>query len=193
MAAFTAFAHRHRPRLALAIHALFVEAHASALDTHVGDRQVMNGSGGVGHGGGSSRRRYARAVPRRKAADRAGPRRPRAHNGLARLSLPLAADSVRTPADPAEELLVWEQHFLDELSSYIGFSPENAESLRHAGPYVQPKFKGIVDRFYEAIFAHPRVAAVLTGGQPQIERQKALLTDWMAGLFSGVYDAEYIR
>ena len=88
---------------------------------------------------------------------------------------------------------VWEQHFLDELSSYIGFSAEHAACLKRAGPHVQPKFNAIVDRFYEAIFASPRVSAVFTGGHAQVERQKALLTTWMTGLFGGVYDADYIR
>ena len=88
---------------------------------------------------------------------------------------------------------MWEQHFLDELSGYIGFSAEHAASLKRVGPTVQPKFKAIVDRFYEAIFAHPRVAAVFTGGPAQVERQKTLLTNWMTGLFGGVYDADYIR
>jgi signal transduction histidine kinase len=88
---------------------------------------------------------------------------------------------------------VWEQQFLDELSKYVGFRQEHAESLRRTGPHVTSSFKGIVDRFYDAIFANPRAAAVLTGGVAQIERQKALLTDWLAGLFGGAYDVEYLR
>jgi signal transduction histidine kinase len=88
---------------------------------------------------------------------------------------------------------VWEQQFLDELKRYVDFGAEHAESLRLTGPYVEPSFKGIVDRFYEAIFANPRVSAVFTGGAAQIERQKTLLTHWLAGLFGGVYDLEYLR
>lgn len=88
---------------------------------------------------------------------------------------------------------MWEQQFLDELSAYIGFTAEHAASLRSVGPHVRPKFRSIVDRFYQAIFENPRVAAVFKGGAAQVERQKALLTDWLGGLFSGVYDAEYLR
>jgi two-component system sensor histidine kinase HydH len=88
---------------------------------------------------------------------------------------------------------VWEQQFLDELIKYVGFGSAHAESLRLTGPYVEPSFKGIVDRFYEAIFDNPRVSAVFTGGPEQIERQKALLTHWLSGLFGGVYDVEYLR
>lgn len=88
---------------------------------------------------------------------------------------------------------MWEQQFLDELSRYVGFGSEHAQSLRLTGPHVAPSFKGIVDRFYDAIFDNPRVSAVITGGEPQIVRQKALLTHWLEGLFGGVYDVEYLR
>jgi two-component system, NtrC family, sensor histidine kinase HydH len=88
---------------------------------------------------------------------------------------------------------VWEQQFLDELCAYTGFGAEHAQSLRAIAPYVQPRFDLIVDRFYDAIFKNPRVAAVFTGGHAQVERQKALLRDWLAGLVGGVYDAEYLR
>jgi two-component system, NtrC family, sensor histidine kinase HydH len=88
---------------------------------------------------------------------------------------------------------VWEQQFLDELCAYTGFKAEHAASLHSIAPLVQPKFDLIVDRFYDAIFKNPRVAAVFTGGAAQVERQKALLRDWLAGLVGGVYDAEYLR
>lgn len=88
---------------------------------------------------------------------------------------------------------MWEQQFLNELSTYMGFTAEHASCLKRAAPYVEPRFRSIVDRFYEAIFENPRVSAVFTGGEAQIERQKALLTHWMSGLFGGVYDLEYLN
>jgi signal transduction histidine kinase len=93
----------------------------------------------------------------------------------------------------AKEQPVKEQQFLDELCAYIGFNAEHAASLRSIAPYVQPKFGPIVERFYDAIFENPRAAAVLTGGVAQVDRQKALLRDWLAGLVGGVYDVEYLR
>jgi two-component system sensor histidine kinase HydH len=92
-----------------------------------------------------------------------------------------------------EERVVWEQQFLDELCAYTGFKAEHAATLRAIAPYVRPQFNPIVDRFYDAIFKTPRAAAVLTGGMIQVERQKALLRDWLAGLVGGVYDVEYLR
>lgn len=86
-----------------------------------------------------------------------------------------------------------EQQFLDELCTYIGFNAEHAASLRSIAPYVKPAFDPIVERFYEAIFKNPRAAAVLTGGVAQVDRQKALLRDWLGGLVGGVYDVEYLR
>lgn len=88
---------------------------------------------------------------------------------------------------------MWEQQFLDELCAYTGFDAEHAASLRAIARYVEPKFDLIVDRFYDAIFKTPRAAAVLTGGVAQVERQKALLRDWLGGLVGGVYDVEYLR
>jgi two-component system, NtrC family, sensor histidine kinase HydH len=93
----------------------------------------------------------------------------------------------------AEEQPVREQQFLDELCAYIGFGAEHATSLRSIAPYVQPKFDPIIERFYDAIFENPGAAAVLTGGVAQVERQKALLRDWLVGLVGGVYDVEYLR
>jgi two-component system sensor histidine kinase HydH len=93
----------------------------------------------------------------------------------------------------AKEQPVREQQFLDELFAYIGFNAEHAASLRSIAPYAQPKFDIIVERFYEAIFKNPRAAAVLTGGVAQVDRQKALLRDWLAGLVGGVYDLEYLQ
>jgi two-component system sensor histidine kinase HydH len=93
----------------------------------------------------------------------------------------------------AEEQPVREQQFLDELCAYIGFGAEHAASLRSIAPYVQPKFDAIIERFYNAIFENPGAAAVLTGGVVQVERQKALLRDWLVGLVGGVYDVEYLR
>jgi signal transduction histidine kinase len=88
---------------------------------------------------------------------------------------------------------VRELQFLEELCTYIGFGSEHAESLRGVAPFVRPKFDAIVDTFYEAIFQNPRAAAVLTGGSEQVERQKALLRDWLGGLVGGEYGVDYLR
>ncbi len=86
-----------------------------------------------------------------------------------------------------------EHDFLAELTSYVGFTEEHARTLAAIKPSLEPAFPGIVERFYEAIMANPHALAVFTGGKPQIERQKSFLAAWLEGVFSGRYDAEYLR
>ncbi len=83
--------------------------------------------------------------------------------------------------------------FLAELARYVGFTEEHAHALAAIKPRLEAAFPGIVDRFYDAIMANPHALAVFTGGRPQIERQKTFLAAWLQGLFSGRYDAEYLR
>jgi signal transduction histidine kinase len=90
-------------------------------------------------------------------------------------------------------IIVWEQEFLDELSAYVGFTEAHAALLKDLSPILAPDYGAIVERFYEAISRVPGAAAVFTGGAPQIERQKALLLGWLAGLCSGQYDVDYIK
>lgn len=85
------------------------------------------------------------------------------------------------------------EHFLEELKAYVGFTAEHAAALKRVGPAMEPAFPAVVDRFYDAILQSPRALDVFTGGAAQIERQKVFLRGWLEGLFSGVYDAEYLE
>lgn len=86
-----------------------------------------------------------------------------------------------------------EPNFLLELLDYVGFTEADARTLVDLRPLVEPAFDGIVDRFYEAIAAHPRARAVFKDGEPQIERQKVRLRQWLEQLFAGVYDEAYFH
>ncbi|MFT3927693.1 MAG: HAMP domain-containing sensor histidine kinase [Myxococcales bacterium] len=86
-----------------------------------------------------------------------------------------------------------DQRFLEELKSYVGFNDEHARALAEVGPAMEPCFPDVVERFYDAIQQNPRAMEVFTGGAPQIERQKNFLRAWLVGLFSGVYDLEYLQ
>ncbi len=80
---------------------------------------------------------------------------------------------------------------LDEAIAYVGFTDGDAQVLREVAPSVRPAFGAIVDRFYEAIAANPRAAAVFTGGATQMSRQKASLREWLEEVVGGVYDHAY--
>lgn len=88
---------------------------------------------------------------------------------------------------------MWEQAFLEELTRYIGFTAEHAQTLRALLPIVEPAFDPIVDRFYEAIMDNQRARSVFTGGVEQIARQKVHLKSWLAAAFGGVYDVDYLK
>jgi len=80
---------------------------------------------------------------------------------------------------------------LQALIRYIGFTAEDAASLRAMSPLLTPFFPKIVDGFYEAIHRTPEALKVFRGGAAQIERQKGLLMGWLSGLLGGVYDDAY--
>lgn len=86
-----------------------------------------------------------------------------------------------------------ESTLLQEAAGYVGFTVADADVLREVAPAVRPRFSAIVDRFYEAIAGSPRAAAVFTGGQEQMSRQKASLREWLEEVVGGVYDQAYFE
>lgn len=80
---------------------------------------------------------------------------------------------------------------IEEVAGYVGFGDADASLLGELGPHLRPSFVPIVDRFYDAIEAHPGASEVITGGPAQIARLKGTLVDWMEGLVGGVYDDAY--
>jgi signal transduction histidine kinase len=79
---------------------------------------------------------------------------------------------------------------LDELFSYIGFDEADAARLHALHPALQPHFAGIAVQFYDALWANPAAAAVLTGPE-QIERLRITLIDWMSTGLLGPYDSHF--
>jgi signal transduction histidine kinase len=79
---------------------------------------------------------------------------------------------------------------LDELFSYIGFGDEDVARLRALHPILQPHFSAIAGRFYDALWANPGAAAVLSGPE-QIERLRVTLIDWMSTGLLGPYDERF--
>jgi signal transduction histidine kinase len=79
------------------------------------------------------------------------------------------------------------------LQTYVGWSPHDTERIAAAAPLLGPAFPALIDDFYAEILRHPQTKAVITGGEPQIQRLKATLRNWLRELVSGRYDADYVQ
>lgn len=79
-----------------------------------------------------------------------------------------------------------------QLQSYIGWSEAEAEWVRAAAVLVEPHIAALIEDFYAEIQRHPDAFKVITGGEVQIERLKGTLRSWLAELFSGKYDVDYV-
>jgi len=80
--------------------------------------------------------------------------------------------------------------FLEELFGFVGFSDEDKARLRALHPRLLPELPAIAHRFYEAVFASPGAASVLSG-PAQVERLRASLIDWMSTGLLGPYDERF--
>lgn len=81
----------------------------------------------------------------------------------------------------------------EEMKQYIAFHDEDAAHLRSLAPVVEPALPAIVDRFYREVHASPGARRILTGGATQAESLRRSLLAWLRGLFSGRYDADFVR
>lgn len=80
-----------------------------------------------------------------------------------------------------------------ELQRYVGWGPADAQRVAAAAAVVEPHFGPLVEDFYTEIDKHPEARQVISGGAQQIERLKGTLRNWLRELFSGAYDADYVR
>jgi signal transduction histidine kinase len=80
-----------------------------------------------------------------------------------------------------------------ELQRYVGWTEEDARRVQSLEPLVAPHFGQLIDDFYAEIERHPDARRVITGGEQQIARLKQTLKQWLAELFSGRYDRDYVE
>jgi two-component system sensor kinase FixL len=88
-----------------------------------------------------------------------------------------------------------EQDFARRYASmqrYVGWTDSDAARVAALWPLVAPYAKSLIDDFYAEIQRHPDASRVITGGRAQIERLSQTLREWLAQLFSGEYDVDYI-
>jgi len=79
-----------------------------------------------------------------------------------------------------------------ELQSYLDWTDDDAVRIAAAAPLVETCLQSLVDDFYAEIERHPGARKVITGGQPQIERLKGTLLQWVRALLAGRYDPAYV-
>lgn len=80
-----------------------------------------------------------------------------------------------------------------ELQRYVGWTDLDAKLMAQAYQALAPAIPDLIDDFYAEIRRHPHAAAVITGGEVQIERLKQTLRRWLDGLFCGNYGEEFVR
>ncbi len=81
----------------------------------------------------------------------------------------------------------------EELKVFLRFGPADAANLRSLAEPAERLLPAVVERFYDVVLADPRARSVLSGGDAQVERLRETLTDWLGGLFGGVYDSAYLE
>lgn len=79
-----------------------------------------------------------------------------------------------------------------ELQRYVGWTEADAARVQQAGEVLGSEHTALIDDFYDEIRQHPAALQVITGGEAQILRLKASLRKWLAELFSGRYDLDYV-
>ena len=79
-----------------------------------------------------------------------------------------------------------------ELQSYVGWTDDDARRIADAAPLLAPHVPMLIEDFYAEIERHPGARKVITGGQPQVDRLKGKLLEWVRGLLSGRYDESYV-
>ena len=79
---------------------------------------------------------------------------------------------------------------LDELIAYVKLDDADRARLTELHATLAPSFPAIAERFYDAVWANPGAAQVLSGPD-QVERLRCTLIDWMASGLLGPYDLAF--
>ncbi|MEP6860319.1 MAG: protoglobin domain-containing protein [Deltaproteobacteria bacterium] len=79
---------------------------------------------------------------------------------------------------------------LDELLAYVHFDDADHARLVELHTKLAPSFPAIAERFYDAVWANPGAAQVLSGPD-QVERLRCTLMDWMSTGLLGPYDLAF--
>ena len=78
----------------------------------------------------------------------------------------------------------------DARLRFAGITPDTAKLLRAFWPRVERRLPAILERFYDHLFAVPKLAAMVGGQRARLN--KAQTAHW-ARLFQGTFDEQYMR
>ncbi|WP_406695618.1 protoglobin domain-containing protein [Singulisphaera sp. Ch08] len=79
-----------------------------------------------------------------------------------------------------------------ELQSYVSWTDDDARRVGAVASLLDPDLPALIDDFYARIEQYPAALKVITGGQPQIDRLKGTLLQWVRELLAGRYDESYV-
>jgi signal transduction histidine kinase len=79
----------------------------------------------------------------------------------------------------------------EAMRRYLRFDARDEANLRELDPILRPAIPAITANFYETLARDPVALAHFTGGEAQIERQKAMLQVWLGELFDGDYSSAH--
>ena len=89
-----------------------------------------------------------------------------------------------------EQQLLFERY--QDLQKYVGWTEADAHRIQAVAGTIESHIPELIDDFYAEIKRHPAASKVITGGEAQVERLKGTLRAWLARLFAGVYDSNYV-
>lgn len=81
----------------------------------------------------------------------------------------------------------------DELKLYVRFDARDQEALQDLRKSFGDETPDIATEFYSRILEHPEAAAVLTGGEAQLDRLKVSLQRWLLDCLEGPWDRDYFE
>jgi len=79
-----------------------------------------------------------------------------------------------------------------ELQRYVGWNDSDQARVAAVSQLLLKHSESLIDDFYQEIQRHPRAAAVITGGEAQINQLKTTLRLWLRQLLQGPYDSDYV-
>jgi len=81
---------------------------------------------------------------------------------------------------------------LDRVKVQIGFTEQDARTLRSFAADVLPFLPDVAERLYEALIDDPAARAVFTG-EAELARQRRIFNEWLTALFTGDYGHAYVQ
>jgi len=76
------------------------------------------------------------------------------------------------------------------MKRQVGLSDADGAAMRQLAPHIDTLVPRLVGRFYDQILSDPDAAAVFTGGEAQLSRQREVLGAWIRRVLEGQFREE---